>query len=101
MTKKLWAYYLILLQFLDGIFTWWGVTCLGHGTDAEGNPVVKYVMDSLGVEPGLLLVKGLAILIICFLFKYWSTRIMTLIGLIYSIVVGIWFYVFLIHNHFI
>jgi hypothetical protein len=98
-TKKFWATYLCLLQIFDGLFTWWGVKFLGHGTNAEGNPIVKYIMDNLGVVPGLVLIKGIAIVVIYYLYTHLKTKSLGLLCLVYTIVVGIWAYMFLYHNY--
>lgn len=99
--NNFWAVYLYILQFLDGLLTWWGVMFLGIGTEIEGNPLVKYVMDTLGVELGLTFVKLVAIILIYYLFSHWSKKGRWILCSIYTIVVGIWLYAFLIHNFFI
>ena len=50
----------IIVQILDGILTYIGVTRFGEL--AEGNPLVKYLIVNLGVVFGLLLPKSIAIL---------------------------------------
>lgn len=59
---------LALLQVLDGILTAIGVQ--QFGTTAEGNFLIKTMMDQLGCVPALLLIKTIAIgviLCLCYL----------------------------------
>lgn len=55
-------YFLILMQILDGVLTYFGVCSAGLWI--EGNPLVRYVMSTCGILGGLLLVKTMAILIL-------------------------------------
>lgn len=56
---------LIVLQILDGFLTSFGV--ITFGSSAEGNPLLAYLMQHLGVIPALLLAKGLCISLVLFL----------------------------------
>lgn len=51
-----------LLQVLDGVLTAIGVTHLG--TAAEGNVLIRHLMQSIGALPALAIVKGFAILVV-------------------------------------
>ncbi|MDC0357345.1 DUF5658 family protein [Oligoflexia bacterium] len=53
---------LAVLQILDGILT--GIGIYHFGTSAEGNLVLKSLMDQIGYAPALILIKSLAILIV-------------------------------------
>ncbi len=53
---------LIAIQVLDGLLTAAGV--LNWGTAAEGNYLIRTLMDSIGLVPALIVVKSLAILIV-------------------------------------
>lgn len=53
---------LIVLQILDGVLTGIGV---GHfGAAAEGNPLLRELMHSVGHIPALIIVKTIAIFVI-------------------------------------
>ena len=49
----------ILAHLLDAVLTYVGVNRLGLG--AEGNPIVKWLMQNLGVLPSLVVAKALGI----------------------------------------
>lgn len=51
-----------LLQLLDGILTYAGVT--RFGISAEGNPLVKYFIDVLGPFGGIILVKCIGLVML-------------------------------------
>lgn len=80
----------IILQILDGSFTAYGVSFSSLGLDIEGNPLVKSVMSLFGTIPGLLLVKGLAILTILFLRDTAPNRFFVIIFGIYLLVICDW-----------
>lgn len=91
----------ILLQILDGILTYIGVSALSHGIDAEGNPIVKFLMRNLGPGTALLLVKGFAVSIIFYLRNASSHLVMLkvalyTVNLLYLISAVLWIYVFCI-----
>ena len=54
---------LIFLQILDGLLT--GVGISQFGIQAEGNILIRSLMDHLGYIPALIAVKGIAIGVIC------------------------------------
>lgn len=84
----------ILLQILDGIFTGYGIFNSSFGIDAEGNPLVKYVINSIGVVPGLILVKSFAIAAVLYMQKIKvSALAVGLVCGIYVPVVGTWAYI--------
>ena len=56
---------LIALQVLDGFLTTFGV--MRFGSSAEGNPLLTYLIQHLGVIPALILAKGLCISLVFFL----------------------------------
>lgn len=60
--------FLALLQVLDGVMTWIGI--YHFGTSAEGNFLLKWLMEAVGYTSALILVKSLAISVVallCFL----------------------------------
>jgi len=78
--------FLILLQVLDGVLT--GIGVYHFGTDAEGNPLLHYLMHSLGYIPALAITKSVAIaiiLVLCFLSTVveWLTKALKVVILIY------------------
>jgi len=54
-----------IVQIADGALTYCGI--IKHGINAEGNPLVKWVLVALGVIPGLISIKALSLVIIYFL----------------------------------
>lgn len=56
---------LIALQILDGILTTCGV--ITFGSSSEGNPLLTYLIQHVGVIPALLIAKGLCIGLVFFL----------------------------------
>lgn len=59
----------VILQILDGILTLIGVYYLGFWTDIEGNPLVKYLMDTYTPILGIIIAKIIAFNILLFLWK--------------------------------
>jgi len=49
----------VLLQFLDGLLTYVGMTL---GVDGEGNPPIASLMSFIGIGPALLLIKTISVL---------------------------------------
>ena len=91
MMKLLLVFLCCFLQICDGILTGYGVTTLNLGTGAEGNPVVKYMMDLFGVFGGLSLVKLLAIFVILGLHKIQTpTSVFFVISTLYFFVCISW-----------
>jgi len=91
--KKL-AAILIFLQFLDGLFTYIGVK--RFGVEAEGNPIIKWLIETLGLECGLLGVKLAACIIIVCMVRYCQSKttsnLLKLLIFLYSNVVFLWIY---------
>lgn len=90
----------VLLQVVDGIFTYAGVTTLGLGNEAEGNPIVRSLMYALGPGKALMLVKGLSIAAVLYANAKVAQRVMleTLIirvNWLYMLSAAMWAYVFL------
>ena len=74
---------LILLQLMDGILTGIGMYHFGHG--AEGNPFLRLLMNEFGYVPALIMSKGLAIGIVCFL-AYFASHIKWIKGAMMGVV---------------
>lgn len=53
---------LIILQIMDGLLTYSGVS--RFGSEAEGNPLLRSLIEAIGVAPTLLSCKVLAILLV-------------------------------------
>lgn len=64
-TVAMLAFAMIILQVLDGSLTFMGVELFGFS--AEGNPLVRTLMHSMGALPALAIVKGIAIAAIALL----------------------------------
>jgi uncharacterized membrane protein len=95
MIKKILYLYSIVLQILDGILTYIGVTQLGYGSKAEGNPIIKYFIDTLGAEFGLIITKCFAIFIIWRFKHLFGIKSFLFICGIYTVVVFGWVYILL------
>lgn len=64
------AIVLAVLQVLDGVLT--GIGIMHWGVGAEGNLIVRTIMEQLGFVPALVLVKSAALVVIallCYLSK--------------------------------
>ena len=59
---------LSLYQIQDGISTYWGTN--EYGSIIEGNPLMRNLMELIGINPTLIIVKLFALLIICAIYKY-------------------------------
>jgi hypothetical protein len=86
---------LYFLQIIDTGLTIWGVSV--YGIEAEGNPLIKYLMVNFGAIKGLLLVKIPALILIHFLLiradKIYTTNIKNIIisiNLLYLIAALMW-----------
>jgi len=82
------AFLLVILQVLDLLFTATGV--LRHGMQAEGNLLIRSLMQSWGIFPALIFVKSVAFAVIgalCILSHRisWIERAMQLVAAIYII----------------
>jgi hypothetical protein len=91
----------VLLQVLDGIFTYAGVLLLGIGTDIEGNPLVRWAMVELGPGTALVIIKGLAIGALLLLRSYSPNlamlkMVISRLNLLYMLSAAMWAYVFLV-----
>lgn len=90
----------IILQILDGVFTYAGVMYLGIGAEIEGNALLKTLMYILGPGTALVLVKGSAISALLYVRSrsrdlVMLRKILSRINLLYMLAVGMWAYVFL------
>lgn len=93
----------VILQTLDGITTYIGVT---GGYGFEANPLVRYLMECLGQGTGLLLVKSVALILICGLLQcarkeyFYHTnikllyRVLVVINIFYIFALYMWLYAF-------
>lgn len=90
----------IILQVIDGIFTYAGVLCLGLGIEIEGNPLLRSLMYELGPGTALMLIKGLAIGSVWYAkgaSRHWVMlkKGISRINLIYMLSAALWAYAFL------
>lgn len=65
--NKRWYIAAILLQVLDGIFTYYGVRFFGE--EAEGNPVVRMIIHQFGAFLALFVLKSVGIALVGFMHK--------------------------------
>jgi hypothetical protein len=88
-----------VLQVLDGILTYVGVTVAPRGLAMEANPLIKFLMSVMGPGMALLFIKSIALLILNGL-QTMGTRLVMLRGVIsivncfYATTVVLWIYVF-------
>ena len=89
----------ILLQVLDGVFTGYAASVSSYGTLVEGNPLVRHIMDVVGIVPGLVLVKGGAIyaLFLCARFSVGYLGL-SVVFTLYFFVVLVWAHVIFMGN---
>ena len=80
----------IVLQILDGTFTAYGVLFSSLGLDIEANPLVKSAMSVFGIMPGLVLVKGLCVVVLVSLRNIAPNHFYGIIFGIYLLVVSDW-----------
>jgi hypothetical protein len=84
----------LLMQFLDGIFTYIGVTT--WGLSVEFNPILVWAMSVVGVGLGLIAVKLVAIGFGGFLYWHGRHKTVALLAIIFLIFgVALWAYLFL------
>jgi hypothetical protein len=90
----------IILQVIDGLFTYAGVRCLGIGMEVEGNPLIKSLMYAIGPGTALVAVKGLAIVTLLYVKR--ASRELVMLGklisrinLLYMLSAALWAYVFM------
>jgi hypothetical protein len=83
MNQLLWQYsYLQVLDFLTTI------AFLVHGVQ-EANPIVRFAMAvSPGVLPGLLAVKGIALLLGIYCWRTGKVRLLSRINLLFAVLVA-------------
>ncbi len=74
------------LQILDGVLTTLGVN--SFGTEAEGNIMLRSLMELIGHVPALILAKALAIIVVAILCSL-STKI-NWVGRAFKVVIGIY-----------
>jgi len=94
-------YTLLICQPLDGILTYMGVS--RWGIIAEGNPLIRSSMGSIGIIPAILLFKIIAFILALFFIFYkdfffngsikLADILLFFISNLYIIVVVIWIYV--------
>lgn len=90
----------VLLQVIDGILTWYGVTTLPMRLDAEGNILVKTAMQAIGVIPALFLIKSFGIAITLKLYQIQSSKIiLSVICGIYTISAIFWIIALFLTTH--
>ena len=97
----------IILQILDGTFTYWGVST--YGIEIEGNPFVSMLIEQFGLLPGLLMAKGSGIAIVTYFYNIYKKNssetfktfswVLITVNLIYALVVFVWFLVWLNPNN--
>ena len=75
---------IVVQQVLDLLSTEYA---LRKGLAAEGNPVLRRLMDSLGIIPTLLLTKGLTVGLAYYLWAIGSTFWLSILAIGYSVVV--------------
>lgn len=92
---------LYIFQLLDIVLTYFGLHI--YGVEAEGNPLVKYIIYNTNILVGLLLIKIPAILLIFYILKYleklYTNRLfyfVILLNLIYFISTLMWLYLLLL-----
>lgn len=95
---------LSVFQILDGTFTHMGVS--RYGVEAEGNPIIKYLIEKFGATNSLFVVKFLCVVMIIFLCKkyvnsieqVWLFRSLSILVFLYATLAIIpWSYILLIH----
>ncbi len=79
---------MILLQIADGSLTLMGIQKFGG--EAEGNPLLRYLMENIGSLPTLLFVKLFAIILIVIVARYvyqiaWLNRALIMVSAFYVI----------------
>lgn len=88
----------VLLQIADGALTYQGVSL--YGTAVEGNPLVRWTMNTLSPVTALVLFKGAAIVILSYIYfctphtltiKYWMYGILVIFYLSLAILPWLYF----------
>lgn len=84
----------IALQILDGALTFHGVSL--HGTAVEGNHLIRFLMNEIGISSALVVVKSLAVmcvLIVCIAgikFRWVRPAMISLIGIYAALAILPW-----------
>lgn len=78
---------LIALQVLDGVLTFTGMSIFGFS--AEGNPILRSLMDEVGLIPALLVTKGGCIAVVVALCSQltritWLPAALSLVAVVYA-----------------
>lgn len=73
--------WLIMLQFFDGILTYFAIAEHNHG---ELNPLLDTIMQHVGLVPGIIIGKGLAVLACIWLLKFCVETLKKNVVLYYS-----------------
>jgi nitrate reductase gamma subunit len=71
----------IIVQFLDGALTYFGVRTFGAGIEA--NPIVGWYMAVLGVGGALIATKGLAVLCAALLHRFSRHQVLGVLTVVY------------------
>lgn len=82
------AMILVLMQVLDGVLTWWGVS--NFGSSIEGNPLVKLLIDAFGAAPALIGIKLIGIALSFAFIKLRAAKSLIFLAGLYTGVVLIW-----------
>lgn len=77
-------FYLIVLQLLDGYTT---IKILSSG-GTELNPLIRKLIDSIGIAKGVILVKILAVMLGYLLLTMGQTSPLIFLAILYSLVVA-------------
>lgn len=84
----LWASALAILQILDGLLTFWGVS--NFGPNVEGNPLVKSLIEKFGADAALLSIKLFGIFLSFLFVKLEAHKVLIFLTGLYGGVVLIW-----------
>ncbi|MBX7137853.1 MAG: DUF5658 family protein [Oligoflexia bacterium] len=80
------GFLIALLQVMDGFLTYVGVKTFG--LQAEGNALIRLLMEAMGPDAALVVVKSIALMVVaalCVLAHrvHWLTRAMKLVAAVY------------------
>jgi hypothetical protein len=97
---------LILNQFIDYVLTYTGILRFGS-TQVEGNPIIKYLMNSTSIEIGLTGSKIFACLLIWIWYRLYLKRLwkrpiaisfLIVVNCIYALSSALWIIILLCEN---
>jgi membrane-bound metal-dependent hydrolase YbcI (DUF457 family) len=97
----------VILQILDGSFTYWGIS--NFGVRVEGNPFIVLLVDQFGLVQGLLMAKLSGIGFIGIFYHIIKTNLdqfktlffmLGFVNIVYGVVVAIWFTAWLFPENF-